>query len=81
MPNRCPSRRHRPPGIARTLVTTITTEIAVTQWELDQKKPLAQTGEKSPTSPSRVGDQAVENALLIGLVDAHAPRTRTTRKA
>ncbi len=55
-------------------VATITTEIAVTQWQLDQTKLLAPTDGTITNLTLRVGDQAVENTPLIGLVDAHAWR-------
>src|SRR5271165_1093059 len=55
-------------------VATITAEIAVTQWQLDQTKLLAPTDGTITQLTLRVGDQAAENAPLIGLVDAHAWR-------
>jgi membrane fusion protein, multidrug efflux system len=55
-------------------VATITAEIAVAQWQLDQTKLLAPTDGTITNLTLRVGDQAVENAPLIGLVDAHAWR-------
>ena len=55
-------------------VATITAEIAVVQWQLDQTKLLAPTDGTITNLTLRVGDQAVENAPLIGLVDAHAWR-------
>ena len=61
-------------ALHQTTVTTITTEIAVTQWQLDQTKLLAPTDGTITNLTLRVGDQAVENAPLIGLVDAHAWR-------
>ena len=55
-------------------VATIAAEIAVVQWQLDQTKLLAPTDGTITNLTLRVGDQAVENAPLIGLVDAHAWR-------
>jgi multidrug efflux system membrane fusion protein len=55
-------------------VATIATEIAVAQWQLDQTKLLAPTDGTITNLTLRVGDQAVENTPLIGLVDAHAWR-------
>ena len=55
-------------------VATITADIAVVQWQLDQTKLLAPTDGTITTLTLRVGDQAVENTPLIGLVDAHAWR-------
>jgi multidrug resistance efflux pump len=55
-------------------VATISAEIAYLQWQLDQTKLLAPTDGTITNLMLRVGDQAVENAPLIGLVDAHAWR-------
>jgi membrane fusion protein, multidrug efflux system len=55
-------------------VVTITADIAVVQWQLDQTKLLAPTDGTIANLILRVGDQAVENAPLLGLVDAHAWR-------
>jgi membrane fusion protein, multidrug efflux system len=55
-------------------IATITAEIAVLQWQLDQTKLLAPTDGTITNLTLRVGDQAVENTPLIGLVDAHAWR-------
>lgn len=55
-------------------VATITAETAVVQWQLDQTKLLAPTDGTITDLTLRVGDQAVENTPLIGLVDAHAWR-------
>ena len=55
-------------------VTTISAEIAYLQWQLDQTKLLAPTDGSITQLTLRVGDQAVENTPLIGLVDAHAWR-------
>ena len=55
-------------------VATITAEIAVAQWQLDQTKLLAPTDGTITQLTLRAGDQATENAPLIGLVDAHAWR-------
>src|SRR5215469_2358983 len=55
-------------------VATINAEIAYLQWQLDQTKLLAPTDGTITQLTLRVGDQAAENAPLIGLVDAHAWR-------
>ncbi len=55
-------------------VATIAAEIAVVQWQLDQTKLLAPTDGTITNLTLRVGDQAVENTPLIGLVDAQAWR-------
>jgi membrane fusion protein, multidrug efflux system len=55
-------------------VTAISAEIAYLQWQLDQTKVLAPTDGTITQLTLRVGDQAVENKPLMGLVDAHAWR-------
>jgi len=55
-------------------VAAISAEIAYLQWQLDQTKLLAPTDGTITQLTLRVGDQATENAPLIGLVDAHAWR-------
>lgn len=55
-------------------VATITAETATVQWQLDQTKLLAPTDGTINQLTLRVGDQAVENKPLLGLVDAHAWR-------
>jgi membrane fusion protein, multidrug efflux system len=55
-------------------VATITADIAVVRWQLDQTKLLAPTDGTITNLTLRVGDQAVENVPLVGLVDAHAWR-------
>jgi len=55
-------------------VATITTEIAYLQWQLDQTKLLAPNDGTITNLTLRVGDQAIANIPLIGLVDAHAWR-------
>ena len=55
-------------------VATISADIAVVQWQLDQTKLLAPTDGTITNLTLRVGDQAVENVPLVGLVDAHAWR-------
>jgi membrane fusion protein, multidrug efflux system len=55
-------------------VVAITTEIAYLQWQLDQTKLLAPADGAITQLMLRVGDQAIENKPLIGLVDAHAWR-------
>ena len=56
------------------VVATVTAEIAYLQWQLDQTKLLAPTDGTITNLTLRVGDQAVANTALIGLVDAHAWR-------
>src|SRR5262249_22456347 len=55
-------------------VAAINTEIAYLQWQLDQTNLLAPTDGTITQLTLRVGDQAVVNVPLIGLVDAHAWR-------
>jgi membrane fusion protein, multidrug efflux system len=55
-------------------VATITAEIAYLQWQLEQTRLLAPADGAITQLTLRVGDQAVENTPLIGLVDAHAWR-------
>ena len=55
-------------------VKAITAEIAYLQWQLDQTKVLAPTDGTTTNLTLRVGDQAVTNEPLVGLVDAHAWR-------
>jgi multidrug efflux system membrane fusion protein len=55
-------------------VAAIGAEIAYLQWQLDQTKLLAPADGTITQLTLRVGDQARENAPLIGLVDAHAWR-------
>jgi len=55
-------------------VAAISAQIAYLQWQLDQTKLLAPTDGTITQLTLRVGDQAVENTPLIGLVDAHAWR-------
>ena len=56
------------------VVATITAEIAYLQWQLEQTRLLAPADGTITQLTLRVGDQAVENKPLIGLVDAHAWR-------
>ena len=55
-------------------VAAISAEIASLQWQLDQTKLLAPVDGTITQLTLRVGDQAVENKPLLGLVDAHAWR-------
>jgi multidrug efflux system membrane fusion protein len=55
-------------------IKAITADIAYLQWQLDQTKILAPTDGTITHLTLRVGDQAVANQPLIGLVDAHAWR-------
>ena len=61
-------------------VKAITAQIAYLQWQLDQTKVLAPTDGAITNLTLRVGDQAVENQPLIGLVDAHAWRIMANYK-
>src|SRR5499427_8524026 len=55
-------------------VTAISAEIAYLQWQLDQTKLLAPVDGTITQLMLRVGDQAVVNVPLLGLVDSHAWR-------
>jgi membrane fusion protein, multidrug efflux system len=55
-------------------VATITAEIAYLQWQIEQTRLLAPADGTITQLTLRVGDQAVENIPLVGLVDAHAWR-------
>lgn len=55
-------------------VKAITAQIAYLQWQLDQTRVLAPTDGTITNLTLRVGDQAVADKPLIGLVDAHAWR-------
>jgi membrane fusion protein, multidrug efflux system len=55
-------------------VAAISAEIAYLQWQIEQTKLLAPTDGTITQLALRVGDQAVANEPLIGLVDAHAWR-------
>jgi multidrug efflux system membrane fusion protein len=55
-------------------VAAISTEIAYLQWQLEQTRLLTPTDGTITQLTLRVGDQAVENKPLIGLVDARAWR-------
>jgi multidrug efflux system membrane fusion protein len=61
-------------ALHQTTVAAIGAEIAYLQWQLDQTKLLAPTDGTITQLTLRVGDQAVVNEPLIGLVDAHAWR-------
>ncbi len=58
----------------RATVKAITAQIAYLQWQLDQTTIPAPTDGTITNLTLRVGDQAVANQPLIGLVDAHAWR-------
>ena len=55
-------------------VKAITAQIDYLQWQLDQTKLLAPVDGTITNLTLRVGDQAVANRPLVGLVDAHAWR-------
>jgi membrane fusion protein, multidrug efflux system len=55
-------------------VRALTARIAYLQWQLDQTQILAPVDGAINNLTLRVGDQAVANQPLIGLVDAHAWR-------
>ena len=61
-------------ALHQTTVAAISAEIAYLQWQLDQTNLLAPTDGTITQLTLRVGDQAVVNEPLIGLVDAHAWR-------
>ena len=61
-------------ALHQTTVAAISAEIAYLQWQLDQTTLLAPTDGTITQLTLRVGDQAVVNEPLIGLVDAHAWR-------
>jgi multidrug efflux system membrane fusion protein len=61
-------------------VTTIEAEIAYLQWQLDQTRLLAPVDGAITNLTLRVGDQAVANVPLVGLVDAHAWRVLANYK-
>ena len=61
-------------ALHQTTVAAISAEIAYVRWQLDQTKLLAPTDGTITQLTLRVGDQAVVNVPLIGLVDAHAWR-------
>jgi membrane fusion protein, multidrug efflux system len=61
-------------------VAAINTEIAYLQWQLEQTKLLTPTDGTITQLTLRVGDQAVENKPLIGLVDTHAWRVYANYK-
>jgi membrane fusion protein, multidrug efflux system len=55
-------------------VKAITAEIAYLQWQLAQTKIFAPTDGTINNLTLRIGDQAVANEPLIGMIDAHAWR-------
>jgi multidrug efflux system membrane fusion protein len=55
-------------------VASISSEIDYLQWQLDQTKLLAPADGTITQLTLRAGDQAVANAPMIGLIDAHAWR-------
>jgi membrane fusion protein, multidrug efflux system len=55
-------------------IKALKARIAYLQWELDQTRLLAPTDGTITNLTLRVGDQAVANTPLVGLVDAHAWR-------
>ncbi len=55
-------------------IKTITAQIAYLQWQLDQTRVPAPVDGAITHLTLRVGDQAVANRPLIGIVDAHAWR-------
>jgi membrane fusion protein, multidrug efflux system len=68
------SKAQQEMALHQATVATIGAEIAYLQWQLEQTKLLAPTDGTITQLTLRVGDQAVENKPLIGLVDAHAWR-------
>ncbi|MGA8755134.1 MAG: HlyD family secretion protein [Stellaceae bacterium] len=61
-------------------VKAITTDIAYLEWQLEQTEIFAPTDGTITNLTLRVGDQAVANQPLIGLVDAHAWRIHANYK-
>ncbi|MGH7031013.1 MAG: biotin/lipoyl-binding protein [Stellaceae bacterium] len=61
-------------------VKAITAQIAYLQWQLDQTRIMAPVDGTITNLTLRVGDQAVANQPLIGLVDAHAWRVLANYK-
>jgi multidrug efflux system membrane fusion protein len=61
-------------ALHQAMVGAINAKIAYLQWQLDQTRLLAPTDGTITQLTLRVGDQAVENTPLIGLVDAYAWR-------
>lgn len=55
-------------------VKAITAQIAYLQWQLDQTRVLAPVDGTITNLTLRIGDQAVANKPLVGVVDAHAWR-------
>jgi membrane fusion protein, multidrug efflux system len=55
-------------------VKAITTQIAYLQWQLDQTRVLSPVDGTITNLTLRIGDQAVANQPLVGVVDAHAWR-------
>jgi membrane fusion protein, multidrug efflux system len=55
-------------------IKALTARIAYLEWQLDQTRILAPTDGTINNLTLRVGDQAVANEPLVGLVDAHAWR-------
>jgi membrane fusion protein, multidrug efflux system len=55
-------------------IKALTARIAYLQWQLDQTRIVAPTDGTITNLTLRVGDQAVANEPLVGLVDAHAWR-------
>jgi multidrug efflux system membrane fusion protein len=58
----------------RATIKALKARIAYLQWQLDQTSLVAPTDGTITNLTLRVGDQAVENKPLVGLVDAHAWR-------
>jgi multidrug efflux system membrane fusion protein len=58
----------------RATIKALTARIAFLQWQLDQTSLVSPTDGTITNLTLRVGDQAVENKPLVGLVDAHAWR-------
>ncbi len=68
------SKERQMEALHEATIKAITAEIAYLQWQLDQTKILAPTDGTITNLILRIGDQAVANQPLIGLVDAHAWR-------
>lgn len=61
-------------------VKAIGAQIAYLEWQLDQTRMLAPTDGTITNLTLRVGDQAVANKPLVGIVDAHAWRVLANYK-
>lgn len=68
------SKARQTESLHEATIKAIGAEIAYLKWQLDQTRLLAPTDGTITHLTLRVGDQAVANQPLLGLVDAHAWR-------